>query len=481
MYGPSSGNTKSSLREKLQTAFGFRPGSDKPWGYRWRSSNWFITTTLLMAIFNDEMLFAFMAPLLPYILAQRIGLDPALAQRYTSIFLAEGALAAVVSSPFVGSLSDRVKSKKVLLLVMLVLALGSVLCLALTTSLVGLLVGRLFQSIVSNAMWIIGLATLAENLGSEHMGKISGAVSTVAAAGGCAGPAIAGLLFGLSGYWGAWSGAVFFLVVDIILRLLMVEKVKVQESTPASQDEPQPSDPLLGQRPVPQVPEVKGWRFYFCLMREPRFAAGIFCFFVHSILITGFASTIAPHARDAFQWGVFPVGLLFASIQAPGILLAPVVGWLKDRVGSRSPTAMGLFAMVPFLILAGLAGDSRIEWAPAGIAGKALYATCIALMGCLMCLLYGVGTMEATETVDKIEMSMPGIFGPNGGYSRAVSVTTISWMTGSLVAPIVAGFLVEGFGYLEYQCFLAIVCVVAGIVATVHLGSKASHIGSESD
>ncbi|KAL4996709.1 major facilitator superfamily domain-containing protein [Aspergillus recurvatus] len=447
-------------------------GATQPWGRRWRSSNWFITTTLLMAIFNDEMLFAFMAPLLPYILGQRIGMDPALTQRYTSIFLAEGALAAVISSPFVGSLSDRVSSKKALLLGMLVCALGSVVCLAIATSITGLLIGRFFQSIVSNAMWIIGMATLADNLGSEHMGKISGAVSTVAAAGGCAGPAIAGLLFGLGGYWGAWSGAVFFLVVDIVLRLLMLEKPKAKDKgrDVGGVDDSRSSEPLLGG--PGSVTEVKAWRFYLCLAREPRFAAGIFGFFVHSLLVTGFASTIAPHARDAFQWGVFPVGLLFASIQGPGILLAPVVGWVKDRVGSRAPTCAGFLSMAPFLVVAGIAGDDRIDWAPKGLAGKVLYSVCISLMGCLMCLLYGVGTMEATETVDKIESRSPGIFGPHGGYSRAVSVTTISWMTGSLVAPIVAGFVVEKYGYLEFQCALAAICVLAGLVAAIYLGSK---------
>lgn len=82
----------------------------------------------------DEMLFSFLAPLLPYILSDRVGMDPSLTQRYTSIFLAEGALASILSSPFIGSLSDRVSSKKLLLLLMLVLALGSTLCLALARS-----------------------------------------------------------------------------------------------------------------------------------------------------------------------------------------------------------------------------------------------------------------------------------------------------------------------------------------------------------
>lgn len=56
------------------------------------------------------------------------------------------------------------------------------------------------------------------------MGKIAGLISTLSAAGTFAGPVIAAFLFGFGGYWTAWAGAFAFLVVDIIMRLLMIEK-----------------------------------------------------------------------------------------------------------------------------------------------------------------------------------------------------------------------------------------------------------------
>lgn len=83
---------------------------------------------------SDEMLFAFMVPLLPYILERRIGLDKTVTQRFTSVFLIEGALVSIVSSPFIGDVADRVRSKKVLLLVLLAFTLISVLCLSVTNS-----------------------------------------------------------------------------------------------------------------------------------------------------------------------------------------------------------------------------------------------------------------------------------------------------------------------------------------------------------
>lgn len=74
-----------------------------------------------------------MIPLLPTILEDRIGLDSSLTQRYTSIFLTEGAFVSIISSPFIGALSDAISSKKLLLLALLVLTLITTACLSLTS------------------------------------------------------------------------------------------------------------------------------------------------------------------------------------------------------------------------------------------------------------------------------------------------------------------------------------------------------------
>lgn len=74
-----------------------------------------------------------MIPLLPTLLEDRIGLQPSLTQRYTSIFLMEGAFISIVSSPFIGAIADASSNKKRLLLILLILALISTACLSLTT------------------------------------------------------------------------------------------------------------------------------------------------------------------------------------------------------------------------------------------------------------------------------------------------------------------------------------------------------------
>lgn len=75
-----------------------------------------------------------MVPLLPYIFEQRMGLDVSLVQRITVLFLAEGALVSVLSSPFVGHIADRTSSKKSFLLYSLALVSVSSVGVAATTS-----------------------------------------------------------------------------------------------------------------------------------------------------------------------------------------------------------------------------------------------------------------------------------------------------------------------------------------------------------
>ncbi|KAJ5676860.1 uncharacterized protein N7477_002493 [Penicillium maclennaniae] len=470
----------------------FQRQNGVPWGHSWRSSDTWIISTMSLALFTDELLFAFMIPLLPTVLEHRIGLAPSLTQRYTSIFLTEGALVSVISSPFIGSIADAVSSKKTLLLSILVLALISIACLSLTTNLIWLFVGRFFQCLASNALWIVGMATMAENIGSEHMGKIAGLSSTLTAAGTTAGPVVAGLLFEVGGYWCAWAGAASFLLVDIIMRLIMMEKpVKPQRVAEDLEREPLLNDETPAtngeQLNLSTSSEVRGWQFYACLFREMRFSAGIFCYFVFALLIGCFESTLAVHVRTAFGWRALHVGLLLGLIQGPGMLLAAPVGWMKDKVGSRTPTMVGFFSLVPFIILLGVPGDSRFQWVEA-LSGKSLYVVCMTLIGCLMCLLNGVGSMEATETIDALEAREPGKFGSNGGYSRAMAMTSMTWMAGLMTGPLLAEIVVETFGYFELQCclgkwstkirkiclliLLGVISFVAGVIALVFLGSR---------
>ncbi|PWY73464.1 MFS multidrug transporter [Aspergillus eucalypticola CBS 122712] len=447
------------------------------WGQQWRSSPLFIVSAMAMALFTDTFLYAFLVPILPYVLESRLGLDVSLTQRVSFALLSETAVASLVTSPFIGHYADRMSSKRLLLVGSLLAALLGSIVLALATSTFTLFAGRLIQAIASSFVWVVGYATIADNVQPENLGKTYGVISLVVAAGTSAGPMVAGILFELGGYWVAWSSSFIILIFDIILRLLMLEKSDVENDSDYSSNESVASDPerapLLSSNPGLEAEgDMAGWKFYVYILRYPRFVCGVISYLSFAVLISSFDTTLPLHVRDAFSWGSFPAGMMFFALQGPGILLSPICGWLKDRVGTRWPTTVGFLLLAPVMWVIGMPGDERFHWANEGDRGKVIYAVCVTVVGSVSCLLNGAGTIEATVTIDEVEAKHPGIFGPNGGYSRALSVASMGWTLGAFVGPIISGYIAEQVGYYEMSCVIAIVCLLSGVNTFFNLDSK---------
>lgn len=175
-------------------------------------------------------------------LKSRLGLDDSLLQTMSFWLLAETAGISVVLSPLIGHYADKVDSKRIWLLSALVIALASTLGVALATSsqqlrhprfciilltvtaVFGLFASRFVQAVASTIIWVVGYATVADNIPKENTGRTYSAISMAVAAGTSSGPMLSGILFQVGGYWVAWSSAFVILVIDIVLRLLMLER-----------------------------------------------------------------------------------------------------------------------------------------------------------------------------------------------------------------------------------------------------------------
>ncbi|KAJ5964972.1 uncharacterized protein N7479_004848 [Penicillium vulpinum] len=440
-------------------------GGQEPWGLRWRSSTYFIVATMAVAMLTDMYLYGFLVPILPFVLEHRLGLDASLTQRISTALLSQSALVMVVASPLIGSHADRSGAKRGWLLFGLAGALLGSLIVALATSLFVLFTGRLIQSVASTGLWVVGFATLADNVPADELGKMYGFVTVAIGVGTSGGPLVAGVLFDVGGYWVAWSSVLFIIVFDVILRCLMLERPRNKGETVRAEPDGLEPDPetealLASGNPEQQVStgggvsEKTGIGFYLCLCQNGRFVGGVVSYFCYAVLTASFDTTLPLHVRDAFHWGSLPAGLLFAAFQGPAVFFSVPVGWLKDRVGTRHPTTIGFALLVPLMWLIGVPGDERFPWACQEKYGSIIYSAAVTGVGIVICLLNGVGMMEATQAVDEIQAETPGIFGPNGGYSRAISISSISWTLGMFVGPIFSGYGTEQFGYYGMNCVL---------------------------
>lgn len=271
-----------------------------------------------------------------------------------------------------------------------------------------LFAGRLVQSVASTALWVVGFATLADNIPARDTGKIYGFVTVAIAVGTSGGPLVGGVLFDLGGYWVAWSSVLFIVLFDVVLRCLMIEgKPGRNASADKKPYEEDPEREALLPEPVDRGEveeenhkydrEKTGLQFYLCLFSNGRFLGGVISYLCFAILTASFDTTLPLHVRDTFQWGSMPSGLLFAVFQGPGVFLSVPVGWLKDRVGTRYPTTVGFLLLVPLLWIIGIPGDERFPWASDGQAGPIIYSAGVCGAGVVICLLNGVGMMETTR------------------------------------------------------------------------------------
>jgi hypothetical protein len=115
-----------------------------------------------------------------------------------------------------------------------------------------LFIGRIIQAISGSATWIASFAMLVENAEPERRGQTLALAMAFITCGTVSGPAVAGTVFQLSGYWAAWSVPIALLGLDSIARLLMVESESEQspldntdEDCPECPASPQESDSLL--------------------------------------------------------------------------------------------------------------------------------------------------------------------------------------------------------------------------------------------
>ena len=104
------------------------------------------------------------------------------------------------------------------------------------------------KSVVQNVI-------LRDTIEAENIGKVFGLVNGFVAIGLLTGPAVAGVLLDKAGYWPTWSAALVVIALDIVMRLVMIEKPRKGDKTEVEGEEPWTVDFQRGKD------LTKGWMF----------------------------------------------------------------------------------------------------------------------------------------------------------------------------------------------------------------------------
>ncbi|KAH7395100.1 major facilitator superfamily domain-containing protein [Phaeosphaeria sp. MPI-PUGE-AT-0046c] len=447
--------------------------SSPPRGLKWRSSTLFITIVVGMGVFTDLFLYGIIVPVMPYILTNRIGLPTAQIQGSISNLLAAYAAASVAASPVAGIVADKMPYGRKLpfVLGLVMLALATVL-LAIGETLAVLVLARVLQGASGGVVWTIGLAIVIETVGQENLGKTMGTIFSFVSVAGLFAPICGGALYSKTGYKGVFGVSIGLIAIDLILRLLMVEKKVAAmytgaESQEAATDNAEESDEqtqLLPQNenakrqyqlPKPSNRITRSLPIVLVL-RDPALVTAIWIAFMQAFLLGSFDATVPLVASEQFDFGSLKAGLLFLPLGGADFLLGPLFGWGVDRYDPSVHDELGNGGTV------------------------ALYAGILALNGIGLSIINSPSIVEAGYIVERYSEANPEIF-DEAPYAQLYGINSMVFSGGLTMGPLLAGNLKEKIGYGNMNAVIGAICGVTAVMAFFFMGQKEKDRPGQSD
>ncbi|KAM3073024.1 hypothetical protein ACMFMG_008742 [Clarireedia jacksonii] len=356
-----------------------------PIGHRWRSSKWFVLLTIAIALFA--------VPILGHILQNRLHVEYSQIQTLSSAVLALHGAFAFISSPIIGHLADKSSSRKKSLLVSLGFCIIGTLMVAGARSIPILIIGRVIQGIAGSAVWIIGFATVSDTLSRDDIGFGTSLMISFANVGTVSGPTVSGLLIETAGYWAMWSIPLIVLTIDLLARLIMIER-PYKISLSSSDDDADTSFPDSQPEDPHNLPSLGSfWRIMMC---DGRVMTCLLIVFTSASVTASLEATLPLQVQHKFGWNLRAVGLLFAGLVIPGVLIGPFAGWVCDRIGARPPVIACSIIQTVILGLLGTAGRDVASGRVPKTDGR-LYIASIIAIGTLRPFVSGIAPAELAD------------------------------------------------------------------------------------
>lgn len=301
-------------------------------------------------------------------------------------------------------------------------------------------------------------------------------------------PAVGGICYHKTGYTGVFALASSILLIDIAMRLLLIEKSSaakyknedednnggilgppLEECTSEANNE---EDSLLWKKEEEEhykiVPSehklIKAFPMLSCLGNS-RLLTTFFLTIIQAGILTSFDATIPTVALEYFDLDSLQTGLLFVATVVPCLILGPLAGWMVDRYGTKPIAVFGYGSLIPSLILL------RIVH-PGGIQQMIHYAILLAACGFGMAFIGPPALVEGSYIVKKYHLANPGYFGKQGPYAQLYALSSMAFSTGMTLGPILSGLAKERLGYGNMTAIMAAICLFTAALSFVYLGGK---------
>jgi MFS family permease len=341
--------------------------------------------------------------------------------------------------------------------------------------------------------WVVGLALLADTVPQNQLAQATGWISLGMSLGILVSPLLGGIVYEHAGYNAVFGIAYALIGLDVVLRLLLVEKKVAarwnldagpvaanaesglgmtstdtpksgtpdpEKASPATSDQPEVDTTKYRQRRRDRLPPV------LSLLYSRRLWAALLASLLQASLITSFDSVLTIHAANVFGWNSTGAGLLFLPVVIPGFL-APLFGWLSDKYGGRYFATVGFLCACPPLVCLRFVDENSMK-------DKVLLCALLAVVGLFLALTFPPIMAEISSVVEAKEKSMlarghPG-FGSGGAYAQAYALFNVAFAGGCMVGPLLAGFIVEDRGWATMAWVLGLISAIAAVPTCLWLG-----------
>lgn len=491
----SSSSLDSNWNRLLNFLSGHKVHENSPPPYllKFRSNRYFIIGAVCVAIFTDIFLYGIIVPVIPYSLTSRIDVEESSVQHWVSVLLAVYGAALCAGAPIVGYYADQTTSRRLPLLIGLLSLAGATIMLCLARTIGLFILGRILQGFSAAVVWTVGQALLVDTVGEKDIGQIAGWVSISMSLAILIAPLLGGVVYERLGYYPVYYMAFGLIVLDVMLRLVLVEKKiarqweegreedskrahsalgmvgdKVESRSNVASDTELPraddaaekdlqfSGPQQTMRSTSKVPPM------FQLITSARLLAALWCTVVQGSLMTAFDAVLPLFVQNTFHWTSTNAGLIFLAIYIPNFV-APAVGALSDRFGPRYLVSLGfVLAIPPWAALRFVYHNSMEQ--------KVLLGLILALIGVTLTMAMTPLMAEITYVVEAKEKKNPGIYGTAGVYGQAYALFIMAFALGTLIGPLWAGFVNQHHGWGTMGWSLSILSGAGAVPAFVWTG-----------
>ncbi|KLO05711.1 MFS general substrate transporter [Schizopora paradoxa] len=446
---------------------------NKPWGLQWRSSIWFVTLgdALHTGIATDLTVYSIIIPVIPFQL-QHLGyhsvssLTAWLLFSFVKIFTA---------TPPISWLSERYNSRRFPLLCGLGALIGSIILFMEAPNYAVMVLARVLQGISSSTIWIVGLALLCDTVPEKRVGQQLGLAAMGFTFGVICAPPIGGALFQRFGFRGPFIFDIIIAFVDLVGRLLVIEKKdaskwEIADSPSDVPSETQNKEPKIDIPPtelpvqnieapsgimegVEEPTRVSSMKVLKLMLQSSRTTAGLTIVVIYAIAFTMFEPTLPLRLQDVWNFDSSKVGLVYLVCAGPTIISSPLSGWIADRFGVEWITVMSVFLAIPWYFV--LFIKSRL----------ALFLVALAMSNFFLSSLISPLMSELAS----ITRAIDGV-----GYAHIYGAFNLAFGVGSTVGPLTAGQIYDHSksGWLIICCIGAGLMCFALVLSVIFTGEK---------